>query len=126
MDDPKFSFQRQGEERRRRQLIPPSLKRKPPSWKIHGDDEPKAIDRWRVEYDAAGKICLCEEVVPPAILPSAPVQASTRSRFTMRLREECFVGGHACEPGCKVICFGPSAADLFPRASIEEEERNSF
>jgi hypothetical protein len=101
------------------------LKRKKPSWQVKDQDR-KPPEKWRVEYDQNGKVGLIEEMVPPAILPSAPVRPSTRSRFKMRLTEEVLVGGHPCPAGCRVICFADEAANLIGSGKIEQEERNAF
>ncbi len=125
LDHPDFTFERQKEERRRRQLVPPALKRKAPSWKISGHDK-KPPERWRSEFDSSGRLVLLEEVVPPSLPPDGPIRPHARSRFEIILGEGCMVAGHAAEAGTKVICFAPTAGLLAGRGKVIAEEMNAF
>lgn len=109
---------------RRKQLVPPPLRHAKPNWEVEGRDKP-AKPRWKVTTDRKGKQTF-REMIPPPLRSDGYSSEFDRSRFSIEITEDCFVGGVHAQNGDKVICFYPAAAMLMGRGKVLSEEKNAI
>lgn len=125
MDDIDFSFQEQEKQRHRRKLEPPPEIRQGPGWPVSGASEP-ARPRWSITTDKG--ITTFMETTPPATGSGFAREVHHRSKFKIRVTNECLVAGTHAPVGSIVVCFHHHAADLISsgNAVVVEEQRNAF